>query len=238
MSEKILIPLSILIAGLLVGVGLYMTKDPKIIEKQPLAEKLSPKQEKISIVDPKKDHIIGNFEKAKIFVVEYADLECPGCKLYHQKTLLPLIEKYKNKEVAFVFRHFPFDKSYNGEEPLHPTAGTEAQASECAALQGGDDIFFKYIGDVFEETNSDGKFPLHRLPVIAEKYKLDKNKFIKCLKDKKTEKTVEDSYQEALRAGLESTPSVFIQIKNTNQSFPIVIEYNIIDKVLSEFLSK
>lgn len=241
MNEKYLIPLSILLAGLLVGAGIFWTQRPegtKEKNSQEIAETQSFRKQKIALVDIEQDHIIGNPETAELFIVEYADLECPGCKIYHKETLLPLIEKYSKDKVAFVFRHFPFDKSYGGQEPLHPTAGEEARATECAYEQGGNKKFFEYVNKIFAETKSDGKFPLHRLPVIAEELDLDKEKFIACLQDEKIAERVEASFQEALTAGLESTPTIFVQIKNSGKNFETVMEYTILDKIISEFLQK
>jgi protein-disulfide isomerase len=86
------------------------------------------------------DHVFGN-RNAEVFIVEYSDLECPFCARVHP-TLHKLVEDYDGK-VAWVYRHYPIPA-------LHENAELKARASECAALQGGDEVFFKYINEVFE----------------------------------------------------------------------------------------
>ncbi len=71
------------------------------------------------------DHVRGK-EDAKVVVVEYADLQCPGCA-----TLMPrmteVYEEYGN-QVAFIFRNFPI----NG----HQNARAASAAAESAGFQG------------------------------------------------------------------------------------------------------
>ena len=42
------------------------------------------------------DHIFGDANKAKVFIVEYSDLECPYCKDFHQ-TVHKLVDHYAGK---------------------------------------------------------------------------------------------------------------------------------------------
>src|SRR5262245_32342065 len=45
---------------------------------------------------------------ARIGIIEYADLECPACGAFVQRTYAPLIAKYIDTgRVRFFFRHFP-----------------------------------------------------------------------------------------------------------------------------------
>ena len=71
------------------------------------------------------DHIRGN-ANSKVIVLEYADLQCPGCAAL----MLYMSSLYKNNSdnVAFVFRHYPLQ--------MHPNAGVAAVAAESAGLQG------------------------------------------------------------------------------------------------------
>lgn len=240
MNEKFLIPLSIIIAGILVAGGFFLTENQGGEDNtEKLIIETQKRQRGISLVNPKIDRIAGDYEKAEIFIIAYFNLECPGCKIYHQKSFLPLVEKYsQEKKVAFVKRHFPFDKSFGGREPRHPTSGKQARATECAYEQGGNEKFFDYISAVFNETQSDGIFPLERLPKIALELGLNEEEFISCLQDQKIADRVEASFQEAIRAGLISTPSVFIQIKNSGRNFEAVIEKSILDQAIREYLQK
>lgn len=94
------------------------------------------------------DHILGNAD-AKIIVVEYSDLECPFCKVFHN-TMHQVVEK-SNGDVAWVYRHYPISG-------LHPKAFLEALATECAWEQKGNDGFWKYTDQLFKITPSNNKF--------------------------------------------------------------------------------
>jgi protein-disulfide isomerase len=89
------------------------------------------------------DHILGN-KDAQIIIVEYSDFECPFCKVFH-KTMHEVVEK--NSDIAWVYRHYPIVQ-------LHPNASREAEASECAWEQKGNDGFWKYADKLFEITPS------------------------------------------------------------------------------------
>ncbi len=90
------------------------------------------------------DHIVGNIN-AKIIIVEYSDLECPFCKVFHN-TMHQVVEQ-SNGDVAWVYRHYPIAQ-------LHPKAFREAEATECAWAQKGNEGFWKYIDKLFETTPS------------------------------------------------------------------------------------
>jgi protein-disulfide isomerase len=89
------------------------------------------------------DHILGN-PNAKIIIVEYSDLECPFCKQFHN-TMHQIISN--NPDVAWVYRHYPIPQ-------LHPKAFHEAEATECAWEQGGNDAFWKYTDTIYKITPS------------------------------------------------------------------------------------
>ena len=105
-------------------------------DKKPMATQMRP-------ISPD-DHILGNVN-AKIIIVEYSDLECPFCKMFHN-TMHQVVEK-SNGNVAWVYRHYPILQ-------LHPKAFHEAEATECAWEQGGNSAFWKYTDKLFEITPS------------------------------------------------------------------------------------
>jgi len=99
------------------------------------------------------DHILGN-KDAKIVIVEYSDLECPFCKVFHN-TMHKVVEK-SNGDVAWVYRHYPIPQ-------LHKKAFHEAEATECAWEQKGNEGFWKYMDKLFEITTSNDGLDESRL---------------------------------------------------------------------------
>jgi len=150
----------------------------------------------------KDEHILGN-PNAKIVVVEYSDLECPYCQRFH-KTMHQIVEG--NDDVAWVYRHYPIPQ-------LHPKAFQEAEATECAWEQGGNDAFWKYTDRVFEITPSNNGLGASELPRIAEYVGLDVALFNECLASGKFAEKIQADMEDGTRAGVQGTPSSFI-LKN------------------------
>ncbi|TAK58141.1 hypothetical protein EPO17_00200, partial [Patescibacteria group bacterium] len=82
-KENILtVPMAIIIAGLLIAGALYYSKRPASVPT-PTKEDVTIKSEEVNI-NPvtEADHILGN-PSAPIKIVEFSDLECPFCKMFH-----------------------------------------------------------------------------------------------------------------------------------------------------------
>ena len=152
----------------------------------------------IRAVNPETDHVLGN-PNAEVVIVEYSDLECPFCRVFHQ-TLTRIMEEYgKGGSVAWVYRHFPLAQ-------LHTKAAREAEATECAAELGGNLAFWKYINRIFEVTPSNDGLDLAKLPAIAAEVGLDRKAFEACLTSGRHASRVESEYTEATSAGGRGTP--------------------------------
>jgi protein-disulfide isomerase len=86
------------------------------------------------------DHMLGA-ALARVTVIEYADFECPYCKMAEQTPTL-LVDRFPGK-IRFIYRHFPVEEA-------HPHALLAAEASEAAAAQGKfwqmHDLLFKNQG--------------------------------------------------------------------------------------------
>ena len=63
----------------------------------------------------------------RLQLVEFSDLQCPACKVFHRTTLPALIERF-GAELSVRLVHFPITS--------HRFAMPAARASECAAHQG------------------------------------------------------------------------------------------------------
>lgn len=237
MKEKYLIPLSLIISATILGAGIYFTnltntsndeKKDATITKEDLNLGIKP-------VDISKEYIQGSKE-ADIFVIEYSDLECIGCKVF-SKIEKDLIEKYKdNPRVAFVFRHFPLYKSIGDSNPIHPTSGVEARATECAGKLGGEEKFFQMKDKIFETTKSNGNYPLENLSGLAEDLGINEKDFNTCINSEEIADKIENLWQEAYDAGINSTPSIFIQIKSAGRTFKAVPGKDIIDRALQSYI--
>ncbi len=236
-------PIAIVIAGILISTSLYFRGDTSIFKKDNSKDKVNNAltQSKIEIADISNvDHIRGS-KDAKIVIIEYSDIECPFCKVFHS-TLKRVFDEYnKDNQVAWVYRHFPI--SY-GDRPLHKNAAKEAEATECAAEIGGNDVFWKYLEEIYNTTKSNDGLALSELPVIAEKVGLDKTKFQTCLDSGKYAAKVKESYEASLKAGAKGTP--YTVIKYNGEFIPLIndkgdglgaLPYEIMKQVIDQLLN-
>lgn len=170
------------------------------------------------------DHMRGNIS-APITIVEYSDLECPFCKVFHA-TMKQVLAEYGD-EVRWVYKHFPIDSR-------HSKADKEAEAAECAGELGGNDAFWAYIDKVFEITPSNNGLDLALLPAIAQDLGLDRGKFESCLSSGKYAQFVEAQFQEGMGLGVDGTPGSFVNGERVRGAIPFESLKGIIDAKLAK----
>ena len=178
------------------------------------------------------DHVRGK-EDAKVIVVEYADLQCPGCA-----TLMPrmteVYEEYGDR-VAFIFRNFPI----NG----HQNARAASAAAESAGFQGYYwpmiETLYSNRADWISEAGNTRTDTFKRLfKEIAPEGDVDK--FVSDMSDPNIEKKVNFDYGIGRNVDkVEATPAVYVNgeaVKVSEGSFDEVIQRvkAMIDKKLDE----
>ena len=151
----------------------------------------------------KDEHIVGS-PHAEIIILEYSDTECPFCRVFHG-TMHKIVEN-GNGKVAWVYRHYPIAS-------LHKKAFHEAEATECAWDQGGDEAFWEYLDRIFEVTPSNDGLDVAELPKIAEYIGLDIKEFENCLASGKFKAKVETDIETGTKDGVNGTPHS-IMLKN------------------------
>jgi protein-disulfide isomerase len=213
MKNSLTVPISIVLAGALIAGAVYLTRGGSAAGPTNPNE---PTQEiTVRPVDGT-DHILGN-PNAPIKIVEYSDTECPFCKSFHA-TMKQVMDTYgRDGKVAWVYRHFPL---YKGSQPLHPKAGKQAEATECANELGGNDAFWKYLDRVYEITPSNNGLRDEQLPEIAQFAGVDVAAFNTCLASGKYADKISKDYDEALAAGAQGTPYSLI-ITEDNPPIPL-----------------
>ncbi len=204
-KNSISIPAAIIAAGIIVAGAVFLSRGAPVTESvrntEPgIANTVSELYNVPAVTSA--DHILGN-PNALIKLVEYSDLECPACKVFHP-SVKQVIDQYgKNGQVAWIYRHFPLVQ-------LHPKAQREAEAAECAAELGGNTKFWAFIDRLFEITPANDRLDPAELPKIAAYIGLDEKLFTACLESGKYKKAVEDSINAALELGANGTPSTYL----------------------------
>lgn len=232
MSDKFLLPVSIIMAGLLVGGGVYFNgkiarDNPTIIQDQKLkSENLASVLREIDV----NDHMLGS-PKARVVVIEYSDTECPFCKMFHSAMLTIMQEYGKDEKVAWVYRHFPMAE-------IHSKSAKEAEAQECAGELGGNSKFWEYTNKIYEVTPSDDKLEFSELTKIATEVGLSSTTFNTCLASGQYAPRVNLDVQNARELGALGTPYSIIIDTKTLDHYPIEGAYpyaqlkNVIDLIL------
>ncbi|MDD5318351.1 MAG: thioredoxin domain-containing protein [Candidatus Pacebacteria bacterium] len=232
-TNKIILPISIIIAGLLIAGAVYMSGRPSAnlaTNTGNTAGQSTAGQDITMAPVTSADHILGNIN-AKIVLVEYSDLECPFCKQFHT-TLHQISDAYgKNNDVAWVYRHMPIDS-------LHPKSRKESEAAECAGEIGGDQMFWNYIDKIYAITPSNNQLDPAQLPMIADQLGLDKAKFATCLASGKYAAKVEAQRADGVAAGGQGTP--YTIILTGDRKIPInqgAIPYDALKSVIDQLLA-
>ena len=228
MLQKFATPIAIVIAGALIAGALFM------VNSRPTGAAPNGQgtvEQEIREIQSD-DHILGSAD-ADVIIVEFSDTECPFCKMFHE-TMHQIISEYgQSGQVAWVYRHFPL-------EQLHPKAPKEAEALECAAEQGGNEMFWKFTDKVYETTDSNNSLDIgvyntpKEVPVgpdgepyytqkaprsttdagqlsdFARDLGLNVTQFEDCLKTGKYTERVNKDLQEAIAAGGQGTPHSII----------------------------
>lgn len=205
MNDKYSIPGAIVLAGVVIAGAILFARTPvqrpstsaTPIVQPPVAVATPAGPLKIEFrpVDPSRDHIRGDVN-APITLIEYSDLECPFCKIFHA-SLQQVLQEYPGK-VRWVYRHFPLAQ-------LHPKAAKEAEASECAG-----DKFWDFVDEVFAVTPSNNGLDPAELPKIARRVGLDVPAFEKCVSDGAKTQLVQEDLADAEKAGGQGTPYTLI----------------------------
>ncbi len=174
----------------------------------------SQKADKESASLPKADQIVsGDWTRgnasSSVTLIEYSDFECPACAAFY-----PLVEEVNEKlgnKINFAYRHFPLTQ--------HPNAIPAAKAAEAAGLQGK---FWEMYTEIFmNQSEWAGTTTAHvvfnkyavKIGLDIEKYNADYN--LPEIKEK-----IDKSIMGGIKAGVNSTPSFFLNGKKiTPQSY-------------------
>jgi len=154
-------------------------------------------------VDADNRPVMGS-DDGPVTVVGFSDFLCPFCA--KAAKYLKLAESSNHDTARFVFRHYPLDTSCNRNlrSDVHPGACLLAEGSVCADEQNR---FWEYH-DIAFETKGNISQPV--VMDIASNIGLDLNAFKSCLNSGRGLRVVEEDIKAATQAGVNSTPTLFI----------------------------
>ena len=132
-------------------------------------------------------------------VVEFVDLECPACALYHRDVVSSLLETLEQRKASVSFRVVLFPL------PMHPFANIAAQAAVCAHQQGR---FREFVTVAFAAQREFREEPWLRLSENAKVH--DVAAFARCLQDSAVRSTIVAGEKLAMEAHVRETPSIAV----------------------------
>ena len=165
---------------------------------------------------------------AKVLIIEFGDYQCPSCRMFW-KDIEPRLKKeyIDTGKVKLVFRDFPLMQS-------HPEALLAAMAVNCA---GDQQKYWEYHDKVFREQYNKGDDVIRLKPADLKRWakdiKLDPAMFDQCLDSEKYKSEVLKDEADGQAAGVQGTPTFFIngRVMGGAQEYP---EYkNLIDELLT-----
>jgi protein-disulfide isomerase len=143
---------------------------------------------------------------AKVTLVEFSDFECPYCGQATDR-VEQLLKAYPN-EIKFYFLHYPLT--------IHNQAMPAAIAASCANDQNK---FWPFYDKLFKNQHSlGGDF----FKSSAKELGLDESKFLACLDSPASKEKVNADLAQGDAAGVEGTPSFFINGAMYPQGVPSV----------------
>jgi protein-disulfide isomerase len=153
---------------------------------------------------------------APVTIVQFVDYQCPFCHRA-QSTIDQILSRYPGK-VQLVHRDFPLDG--------HPQAMPAARASRCAGEQGK---FWDYHRSLMTVK---GPMDDADLKSRAAGLKLDPAAFSSCLASDRFDSTIRAAFDEGTRAGVNSTPSYFVNGRMMTGALPFEEFREVVDSEL------
>lgn len=145
---------------------------------------------------------------AKVTLVEFGDFQCPFCARFFQTTEQDIIEKYvKTGKARFVYRDFPISA-------IHSEAQKSAEAAECADEQGK---FWPYHNILYQRQN---ELSPQNYKKWAVELGLNAKQFTDCLDSGKYAGEVEKDLQDGQTAGVNGTPTTFVNGRMVQGAVP------------------
>jgi protein-disulfide isomerase len=228
MNKLIPVIISGIAVALIVGVG-FTSYYAQVVEIQDLRDK--------SIAMKKADRDILNLDHvspvlgsadAQITIVEFGDYQCEACYHWFHNTRDTLIDNYiETGKAKLIFVDLPF---------IGQDSRIAAQASYCAEDQGK---YWEYheILYIFQEGENSGWADRDRLNSFAFSLDMNMDEFNDCMDYSKYAKRVQANYDEAVKNGVQGTPTfIIISQDGTIEKFAGPQPYSVFAAIIEPML--
>ena len=167
-------------------------------------------------------------ESAPVTIIKFGDYQCEACYHWFHNTRSTIIDNYvETGKAKLVFVDLPF---------LGRDSSTAAQASYCAEDQGK---YWEYhtILYTFQDGPPDsGWADRDRLNSFATTLGMDTDEFNECMDTSKYLKRIKSNYNEAVRNGVQSTPTFIIISEVSVEQFAGAQPYSVFAATIESML--
>ncbi len=150
---------------------------------------------------------------AKVTVVAFEDFKCPVCKQYDTSVVPTIEQKYvQTGKIQYYFINFPF---------IGPDSTTAANAGECVAEQSPT-AFYDYAHILYraqKEETTEWATPAYLKELAQTLQGVDLTKFASCVDSNAHIDQVNADKALGNKAGVQGTPSVYVNGKLVDQSW-------------------
>ncbi|MEK7636534.1 MAG: DsbA family protein [Patescibacteria group bacterium] len=211
-ASEFLVPIAIIIAGVLIGAGIYFSNDGDRDGKSAQQLQQTPPQKTVQTNKEdllKNAMVLGN-PNAPVIIAEFADYQCPFCGKFTNEIKPKLVEKYiKTGKALFLYHDFAF---------LGAESGYAGEAARCANDQGKfwqyHDYLYTYLSDNYYSKGKNGEnvgaLEKTNLKKFAVTLGLNAGDFNGCLDSEKYKSAVEASTELGRSLGITGTPGFII----------------------------
>jgi protein-disulfide isomerase len=192
-SKQWWIVIGVAVLALIVGIVVQSTRS-----KSENAEVVTPKH----ALGPNDSEIEGA-KSAPVLVQEYADFQCPSCKVFHDRVGATVNDLVREKKIRFAYTFFPF-------------LGDESVRAASAAICAGDqDKFFPYADLLYtnQAAENSGFLTADQLVAFGDEVGITGSgfdTFERCVRDGTYEGFARRQAENASKRGVNSTPTVFV----------------------------
>jgi protein-disulfide isomerase len=216
------VPVAIVVAGLVIAGAVFVTSKNNDKENK-VAVKTRVENAEITRagISEDDDPVLGNPDASVVFI-NFGDFRCRFCAMFQRDIKPVIIEKYvKTGKVKYVYR----DLITMGENSI-----LAAEGANCAGEQGKYWDFADYL-----HAGQGGHNVLYTpqsLSEIAASLGLDVSLFDECLSSGRQKEEIKKDTEDAIAAGADGTPTVFINGRIIVGVNPIEVYESMIEEEL------
>lgn len=159
------------------------------------------------------DYYSGTLD-ARVYLVEYIDIECPACRQFYFD-LKQVLAPFK-KDVAIIVKHYPLDMNCHSSlrQQIHPHACMAAELSRCGGEQ---EQFFPVFEFLMQyrglEIKMETAVLLEELYTELGRHGLDPEALRECMESDRQLIEVKQDIAEGVALDIRGTPSIWINGK-------------------------